>query len=176
MESLRDVFIWIIPIIVVALIIVLLVYFLMRAILKSDEKRRQIENQVKNRDTLMIRLQACERLTLFLERIHPVQLVFRVNKAGMDLNSFKNALHNTIREEYEHNIAQQLYISDRSWGMLVAAKEELISVINTVFIDLEDGVKTTDFAKRIIEKWMELDKDPVALAKANIKKEAAELF
>ncbi|MBK8343495.1 MAG: hypothetical protein IPL12_09395 [Bacteroidetes bacterium] len=75
-------------------------------------------------------MQAYERLTLFLERIALNNLLPRVRKQEMTVAEFRTALINNIRMEYEHNLSQQVYVTAETWGMIRAAKEETISVIN----------------------------------------------
>ena len=83
-----------------------------------DSKRGDLEralHQEKMKQFLPIQMQAYERLILFLERIHPERLVFRVNKPGMSARIMQAEILKLVRDEFDHNLAQQLYISNEAW-------------------------------------------------------------
>ena len=77
-----------------------------------------------------IRLQAYERMALFLERISPESLVLRCYQPGMDTKLLQGVMTKTIRDEWEHNLSQQVYLTTESWNRIREAKEEMINLIN----------------------------------------------
>lgn len=83
--------------------------------------------------TIPLKIQAFERFLLYLQRIQPAVLVNRVYEYGMDKNAFHLALIKNVREEFEHNLAQQLYVSHNTWVAICNAREELVGQINAVF-------------------------------------------
>ncbi len=83
--------------------------------------------------TIPLKIQAYERFLLYLQRIQPSVLVNRVYEYGMDKSAFHLALIKNIREEFEHNLAQQLYVSHDTWICICNAREELVGQINAVF-------------------------------------------
>lgn len=173
METILDILKYILP----ALIVLATAYLIIRYYMDIEQKRRNLEVKRASQEfTINLRLQAYERLMLFLERSYPGQLVIRVHSQGMSAEQLHTTLMRTIREEFEHNLSQQLYVTDNAWNIVVKAKEELIKVINTAAIELKEDPSSTGLAKLIIEKWMNLDKDPIALAKAMLKSEAKMLF
>lgn len=173
METFLDILKYILP----SLVVLATAYLIIRFYMDTEQKRRNLELKRATREfSINLRLQAYERLILFLERNHPGQLVIRVHSQGMSADQIHAALMRTIREEYEHNLSQQLYVSDQAWNMVINAKEELVKVINTAAIELKEDPSSTGLAKLVIEKWMNLDKDPIAQAKAVIKNEARALF
>ena len=140
--------------------------------LKREEMRRSGNRQI----TLPLRLQAYERLTLLLERISPVQAVTRVLQTGMSALQFQILLTQNIRDEFEHNMVQQIYVSPESWGLIRSAREEVIRLINTVAAECDSSASANDLARMIIERSSEWDKNPVQTAISKLKQEAAELF
>ncbi len=77
-----------------------------------------------------IRLQAYERVTLLLERISPSSLIMRCYQPGMSMKLLQGAMTKNIRDEWEHNLSQQVYISSEAWSRCREAKEEMINLIN----------------------------------------------
>ena len=80
-----------------------------------------------------LKIQACERLLLFLERSQLPVLVKRVFVPGNAKEAFHMALLQNVEDEFEHNMAQQLYVSNETWEAVRRAKEELVGQINTTF-------------------------------------------
>ncbi|MHB1146682.1 MAG: DUF7935 family protein [Lutibacter sp.] len=97
---------------------------------KNEERKMKLsllrENQ---KQSLPIRLQAYERMALFLERINPSKLVLRITSVNNDINAYSQSLINTIEQEFEHNLAQQIYISDQCWSLITASKNTTIHII-----------------------------------------------
>jgi len=97
---------------------------------KNEERKIRLsllrENQ---KQSLPVRLQAYERMALFLERINPSKLVLRIASVNNDINAYSQSLINTIEQEFEHNLAQQIYISDQCWSIITASKNATIHII-----------------------------------------------
>ena len=97
-----------------------------------------------------LKVQAYERFLLYLERVQLPQLVKRVYTPGMEKGSFHLHLLQNVREEFEHNLAQQLYVSDSTWNAVVNAKEELVNQINTTFEQLKDEADVSIIAQSLV--------------------------
>ena len=116
-----------------ALIVFLTAYFLLTRYMRKDAIEKTIELKMRrDKEITILRLQAYERLALFLERINPAAVVYRVRTPDMIANELQYALVKNIREEYEHNLSQQVYISSDAWNLIVAAKDEMIKTINLI--------------------------------------------
>lgn len=103
-------------------------YFILGAFIKQDNNEKKFEALVnKKRESLPVKLQAYERLLLFCERINPTKLLLRVNPIGDDTKNYLQLLIANIEQEYEHNMVQQLYVSEDSWKAIIAAKLTIIS-------------------------------------------------
>lgn len=129
-----------------------------------------------HKQVLPLRLQAYERLALFLERIQPGALVLRVHRGSMDALDLQSALVNTIREEYEHNVTQQIYVSDRAWARVKQAKEETIRLVNLSFEQVGNSASGSDLSRKIFESTARLSHTPSQEGLVAIKDEVRRLF
>lgn len=118
---------------------------------KDDDAKRSFRNGVndmihknENVDNLKVisykvviplRIQACERLLLYLERIKFSILVKRVFVPGMSRDDFQISLIQNVQDEFEHNLAQRLYVAEDTWQLVNLAKEEVLQNINAAFND-----------------------------------------
>jgi hypothetical protein len=135
------------------------------------------EVRMKNHEiTLPLRLQAYERMVLFLERINPMQLLIRVKRDNLTPAQFHSKLVQSIKEEYDHNITQQIYLSPEAWNHIRSAREEIVRIINTTFITMSEKSDVNDLAKKILEEWGKLEKNPVQGALDHLKSEVSQLF
>jgi hypothetical protein len=97
---------------------------------KNEEVKMKLSMVKANRkQALPIRLQAYERMTLFLERMNPSNLLLRVTSVNNDKKAYSLSLINTIEQEFEHNLSQQIYISEKCWSVIVASKNATIHII-----------------------------------------------
>ena len=98
----------------------------------NDNNRRNfILKESLQKESLTVRLQAYERLALFLERISPQNLLRRVLPISAKKEDYKSLLVSTIEQEFDHNLSQQIYVSDQCWRMLTTAKNSSIQIIMT---------------------------------------------
>lgn len=105
-------------------------YYFFLAHTKNEERKIRLSLLKENqKQSLPIRLQAYERMALFLERINPSKLVLRITSVNNDINAYSQSLINTVEHEFEHNLSQQIYISDKSWSVITAAKNATILII-----------------------------------------------
>ena len=166
-------------IILPALIVAGAIYLLFRQFLEKEQQRRLIELRVESNKTMLpLRLQAYERVVLFLERISPNNILVRLSSAGQSAPDFHRLLQQEIRAEYEHNLSQQLYISGDAWTMVKEAKENVLTMVNRAFHGIQNPgqARGTELAKRILEGLMMDGAEPTAQALAVVKNEAAGLF
>lgn len=152
-------------------------YFIVRSFLNSENKKREYELRKSQLSlTTPIRLQAYERIIIFLERIEPTNLVLRVNKAGINTAQLHGDLLKTIKSEYEHNISQQIYISAGAWHLVKTAKEETLKLVNISVTKIPENAKGQDLAQIILQIASGVDKTPTQIATEFLKKEVAQQF
>ncbi len=117
---------------------------------ESESKTKSEAESVELRKILLpVQLGAYERLILFLERIQPQVIMKRNYESGLDLKQFQLRLLQNIREEFEHNLAQQLYVSEGAWQLIKTAREELVQQINLLAASVEDGKDATALASSL---------------------------
>ncbi|HNX07646.1 MAG TPA: hypothetical protein PKL96_08690 [Bacteroidales bacterium] len=152
-------------------------YFVLRAFLQNGTQKKLLELKLSNQNVITpVRLQAYERVILLLERISPSSLVLRVARPGMSAAELQAVLVQTVRDEFEHNLSQQIYMSATAWDMTRNAKEEMIKIINLASARLNDEATAADLGSVILELAMAKDKLPVNMAIDYIKKEARQLY
>lgn len=160
-----------------ALIVLATTYLFMRYTREQDERLRTGEmKQLSQPIVLPMRFQAYERIVLFLERIIPSTLILRVNQPGMDSRTLQTSLLVSIREEYEHNLSQQVYISIKAWEVVKNAKEEMIRVVNVAASEVPDEAPSMELAQKIFEHYLVSEKPLVSQAIEILKREMAQLF
>jgi hypothetical protein len=153
--------------------IFLIYYFIVRPVLKTGQPSDQIPDSGSEelKVLLPLRLQACERFVLFLERINPNNLLLRVSQPGQGARELHALIIRTIREEFEYNLSQQLYVSQGTWELIRSAKEEAISLVNRAADRLPEGSTAADLSRAILDLSMERDKLPSAKAIDAVKRE-----
>lgn len=122
---------YIIGTLLVAVVVFLTSFFSIRMFIRNDERKRLLELKEHNKSVIApVRLQAYERMALFLERIDPNQLILRLNDGRTPNADLRVLLISSIRDEFEHNLSQQIYLSSEVWNKICNAKEETIRIIN----------------------------------------------
>jgi hypothetical protein len=133
-------------------------------------KKIEADNkQQKQKATVSLRLQAYERMVLFLERINPSNLLIRVSPGNKKAVDLQNALLRAIRDEYEHNLSQQLFVSGASWEMIKTAKEEVVKSVNLSAATVKPDDPANVYAQEIMTKWFSNKDDAVEKALNSLK-------
>ncbi|MEE4214606.1 MAG: hypothetical protein V2I34_06035 [Bacteroidales bacterium] len=173
MEIVKDILLVTIP----ALLVLLTAYFLIRKTVENDREKRRHEIILQNSRTITpVRLQAYERLTLFLERISMESLIMRTHKQEMNAKKLQSALLATIRSEYDHNLAQQIYVSPQAWEVIKSARSNTIKIINTVTEKIPPTASSSDLSRNLLETVMEMDQEPARVALDFLKKEISSML
>ena len=177
MEEIVIVIIQLLKISVPALIVAGAMYYIVKKHYERDYKLRILELRQKNSETVLpIRLQAYERIVLLLERITPSNLLLRVSASGQSAAEYHRVLLAEIRNEFNHNMSQQVYMTDAGWQQVKHAREEVVNLINKTYQELPEHSKGTDLAKRILETILTSENDPTARAISSVKQEIGQVF
>ena len=150
-------------------------YYFFKEYIKSDVNLQNflhIKEDKKFSKTL--RLQAYERMTLFMERISPANLVVRIKALNENKQAYELSLIHTIEQEFEHNITQQIYISNECWNVISTAKDATIQLIIDTAKDL--NVSNSDQLREAIIKKVMNKQDPSETALSFIKEEVGLLL
>jgi len=158
-----------------ALIVGAVSYYFFSNYLKNDQNRRVFELRRENaKNALPQRLQALERMTLFLERINPGSLLLRIKPYNDNKHDYENLLIGNIEQEFEHNLAQQIYVSDKCWAAIRATKNATISLIRQA--NMSDKVDSPDKLREVILSEMIDKKAPSETGLAFVKNEVAQIW
>ena len=122
------------------------------------------------------RVEAYQRLILLLERISPNSLVMRNHHPSLSAKTMQSELLKSIREEFEHNIAQQIFISIEAWETIKNSKEEIVKIINLAGSQLKEDATSTDLAEKIFQIVSEIKIIPTENSIIYLKKELQQLF
>jgi len=148
MSELLEILKYVLP----SLVVLAAAYYLIKLFLDNEQKKRASDIKMAGYKIITpIRLQAYERLILFLERVSPESLVMRLHKPELSSLQFQTMLILAIREEFEHNLSQQVYMSSQAWELVRNAKEDLIKIVNTAATKLKDNATSTDLSQKIFE-------------------------
>lgn len=145
--------------------------------MENEEKRRSyFLKKETQKSALPVRLQAYERLSLFLERITPDRLVIRVSGKGLTVAQYRNLLVQSIRTEFEHNLSQQIYVSEEAWRFLVSAKSATVGIVNSSADALDPKADGIELSKHILNREMEMEVYPTKKALSYLKAEVKRDF
>lgn len=164
-----------------SVVVFLIAFYILKQFINGRAADRHAERVAEvrkedHRHVLPLRLQAYERLTLFAERIAPGALVLRVHKGSMSSRMFHAELVATIREEFEHNVTQQIYVSDKAWSKVKQAKEETIRLVNLSYEQTGDTPSGTELSRHIFDNVSKLTHTPSQECLVVIKEDVRRLF
>lgn len=160
-----------------SIVVAVTAFFILKKFLDREYSKTVLEIRMNNQKmTTPIKLQAYERLALLMERISLNSLVLRTHKQGMSARMLQSELVKTIRNEYEHNLSQQIYVSNSVWDAIKNSKEETIKAVNIAAIKVPDNASGVDLCNIIFELIQKVDKLPTDVALTIIKAEARQIM
>ncbi|PWG05101.1 DUF7935 family protein [Polaribacter aquimarinus] len=116
-----------------ALVVGFVAFYMFKSLLKQQNSERKLELiKQKKKESLPIKLQAYERMLLFCERINPTKIVVRIKPISNKTEDYLQLLLSNIEQEFEHNLVQQIYISDTTWTAVLGAKNATINKLKQV--------------------------------------------
>jgi len=131
----------------------------------------------EERSTLLqLRLQANERLIVFIDRINPANLFLRLHQPGITSREFQSLILNEVRSEYQHNVSQQLYLSSANWIVLSKLKEDTLAMINNAVAALPAESTGVDLSKMVLEHVAVMSENPYDLTISLLKQDIHQLF
>ena len=137
-----------------SLIVLLATWLVMYKLFKNEEQKRLWElKKLSQKEISPIRMRAYERLTLLLERTTPEHILVDMDLGNMTILQVQQRMMQTIRQEYEHNMSQQVYVSDEVWDLICAAKEQMIAFVNSMAQQIPAGSTALDYAKVLITAY-----------------------
>lgn len=152
-------------------------YFLLKNQSEENLAKLRMDMQRQNQSAITpIKLQAYERMTLFLERISPQQLILTLNQSGISAKLLKHQMINAVMQEYNYNLSQQIYISPQAWNVIKVVKEQVLALINQSAEKLPEHATSVDLSKAMIEQLMATGEQPTDKAIAFLKAEVGLFF
>lgn len=153
----------------------LVAYYFFLRLARNEDNKNKIELLKEDKNiSFPIRLQAYERMTLFMERINPSKLLIRVIPTDDDKELYVQKLIQSVEQEFEYNLAQQIYISEECWSVLITSKNATSHIIKKTAES--DKVKTSQDLREAILQCMIEGNPPSATGLAFIKEEVKGLF
>jgi len=165
-----------------ALIVLISVWIVMHKLFKDAEQKRQWELlKAAQKEISPARLRAYERLALLLERTQPEAMVLALSErlqsvgesiAGISIQKMQQELLQALRLEYNHNLSQQIYVSDETWSKIIGARDEMAAFIASVAIQIPKGSTTLDYSNALITAYANNGETPHQVALEALKTEA----
>lgn len=149
-------------------------YFFSMHTKNEEGRRRYLIHKEAQKNALPLRLQAYERLTLFLERINPAKLLIRITPQSSNKHDYEEYLVSQIEVEYEHNLSQQIYVSSESWDIITTAKNATIQMVRKTTAD--PSVATAQDLRETILKGLFDKQTPSSVGIAHLKNEVSGLW
>jgi len=164
-------------ILIPASIVLYAVYLIVRSFIQREIELKKLDVRGRSIETILpARLQAYERMILFLERISPQNLLIRLNNPGFSARDFQKILLDEVRNEYNHNVSQQVYMSEEGMEPDKNAKEDLIIMINESATGMPPEATSIDLAKKVFQMTMDKKVDLINHALSELKKEIQQIF
>jgi hypothetical protein len=152
-------------------------YFIKPMLVQNLNFQRVELRKASIQHTLPLRLQAYERSVLFIERINPSNLFIRLQSPGMTAIQLHQLVLAEIRAEYQHNISQQIYVSDVSWTVVKRIKDETIGIVSSALNSLPAEASAMDLSKSVLTHLANLESEnPYDAALSLIKRDIQNLF
>jgi hypothetical protein len=173
MAEFRDVFL----IGLILFILFLIVWFAVRYYVKTERQKLIVKIGQKNKEIITpVRLQAYERFVLLLERMEPSQIILRNIVLGQTAGQLHQVLLNTIRDEFDHNLSQQLYVSSQAWQKIKNARESALASINDAASKVKPDAAASELAEIIFTSDVKDTISEIQQALEFVKDEARLLF
>jgi len=163
--------------VVFAIALVIIVQQFLKKLNFNESLMLQGELKKQRQDFFLAhRMEAYQRVILYMERIHPSSIVLRMNQPNMNALVLQTMVLKAIRDEYDHHVAQQMFISSNAWNLLKNAKEETVKLINVAASQLGSEASANDLATAVITLSAEINPLPSEIAINALKAEFQQLF
>ncbi len=160
-----------------ALVVLAATWLVMHKLFNNEQEKRLWElKRLSQKEISPIRLRAYERLTLLLERTTPDRMLMEMNLQEMTIPQVQQQMLRTICLEYDHNLSQQIYVSDEVWDKIIHARDEMGAFVTAMAAGMPEGSSTLDYAKTLITAYSTNGETPNSLALSALKEEAKTLL
>ena len=149
-------------------------YFFKNFMANENNRRNFLLRKETQKEALPLRLQAFERLTLFLERISLNKLLIRIKPTGKDPEKYSHKLIGIVEQEFEHNLAQQIYVSETAWKAVVTSKNLIVKIIRSTAA--KEEIETAEQMREDILSNLSKNDGPTSAAISYLKIEVKKIF
>jgi hypothetical protein len=157
--------------------VIWMAFYLIKPHLDKSEQIQLLEfKKAVANQTLPLRLQAYERVVLFIERINPGNMIIRLNSPEYTAADLHSIIITDIRNEYQHNITQQVYVSSRAWSVLKRVKDETVNMVTAAYKSLPENATALDLGRTILLQFSQVEDNPYDIGTDLIRKEVELLF
>jgi hypothetical protein len=157
--------------------VVYLTFYLIKPYLERGEKIQMLEfKKTFTTQTLPLRLQAYERLVLYIERVNPANMLIRINAPSYSAQELYGIIMDEVRTEYQHNITQQIYVTGRAWGVIKHVKEDTLSIVTNAFKAIPPDATGLELSKTILGQLSHLEENPYEVGADMLRVDIQELF
>jgi hypothetical protein len=160
-----------------ALIVLLATWIVMYKLFQNEQQKREWElKKAAQKDISPIRLRAYERLALVLERTQPEHLLMDRDVSQFTVPQLQQRLLQTIRLEFDHNMSQQIYVSEQVWDKIVAARGQMLALVSAMAMQFPPESTSLDYAKTLLTAYNTNGETANETALHALKEEAAKLI
>lgn len=157
--------------------VIYVAFYLLKPYLDKSEQMQLVElKKTISSQTLPLRLQAYERIVLFVERVNPASMLIRLNEPGFSAAELHSIIVMEIRSEFQHNITQQIYVSSRAWAIVKRVKDDTLSVVTNAVKALPESATGLDLSKTILAHLSHLEDNPYDIASSIIREDMEQFF
>ena len=157
--------------------IIYIAFYLFKPYLDKGQNLQALElKKAISGQTLPLRLQAYERLILFIDRINPSNLLIRLNGNGYSAAELHSIILTEVRTEYQHNVTQQIYVSSQAWSVLKRTNDDTINLVNNAIKAMPDNATGLDFGRVLLTHLSKLEEDPYDIATNLVRKDLEHIF
>ncbi len=140
------------------------------AALKELELRNSVSKEI-----LPLRLQAHERMALFLERINPSNMLLRLHVNGLSASEMHQLITNEVKAEFQHNLSQQIYLSNNAWQIIRRVKDDTLSLVNNAYAGIGENARGVELSKTILNHLSGIEENPYDMALMVVKQDIQQL-
>ncbi len=184
MQDFISILIGILPVLIVVGASLYIFHEGMRFIERRDTNRQvsmpsithHVDKDGKAFQLAQLELQAAERFALYLERISPDRLVMRLHQNGMSAKMLQTEMLRAIREEFDHNLSQQVYLTDPAWKLIKEANTEMVTFISKMGETMRDNSTGIDLSRKIFEAASRVENLPTDIALRQIRKDCQRIL
>ena len=152
-------------------------FYLIKPYLERSEKLQLMELKKSTTAlTLPLRFQAYERLIVFVERVNPANMLVRLHGTQYSAHELHSLVVSEIREEFQHNVSQQIYVSERAWNVIKRVKDDTMSVITNAIKAMPENATGLELSKTVLAHMASLQDNPYDIATSMIRKDMEELM